>query len=408
MNYLLAAWLCLPSFLMVVLSLPSLAIGLIFTSFAAMLSSLLLNLKRRVHLGKPYLVILTVAAISVFVSHFIGQQPLSQKQGLAMAGLLVLAFSASTLLHHYFSREAGCVSRGLKGAYFFLVVIGLIGVMWPVRVGPFTPLNHPVFPFAEPSHFTLAYAQVASLLLPFLKRRGRLAIVLISFFLAFGFPSATMLVVALLLSLVTIPLRWLFILAISVVPVIWFITASAPEAFVYFTDRLANTDEGNLSRLMYIQGWENLISAISTTSGAGVSFQNLGNEPAGVSTELIRALTGGVDLNRADGGFLFAKIGGEFGVLGVFVALTLIVMSIWSGVRVRRELKADLSAERALAILPLFPIYIFIVEILIRGVGYFSPTFLLTLYFIPQAMRLLLNKRSRRAALKTALAGTTD
>jgi hypothetical protein len=394
MNYLLAAWLFMPSFLMVVFSLPSLAIGLIATSIVAMFSTLLLNLKRRIRSGGLYPTILAAAAISIFLSYYGAQQPLSQKQGLAIVGLIVLAFAAPTLLHYYFSRKASYISRELKWLYLIFVVIGLTGVVSPIRVGEFSSLGHPVFPFAEPSHYALAYAQIASLTLPFLKHSERLLVVLATLLLALSLPSVTLLVPVLLLLLITVSTRLLLLLVLIFVAVIYYMMRSSPDALVYFTDRLISGGPENLSRLVYVQGWESLISAVSMSNGLGIGFQNLGNEPPGSATEIIRALTNEIDLNRADGGFLFAKIGGEFGVVGILAMLSLLILAILSGLRLRRELRFKFPIENALAIVPLCSTYIIIVEVLVRGVGYFSPTFIIAIYFIPMAIRILRRKTS--------------
>lgn len=392
MNFLLVVWLCMPSFLMVVFSLPSLALGLLATSVVTMLSTLLLNLNRRLRFEKLYLAFLAAAVVSILLSHYLAQQPFSSKQGSSLAGLVVLAFGASTFMHYYFSRGAISISTGVKRTYLFLVAIGLISIVLPIRVGPYSLLNQPVFPFIEPSHYTLAYAQIASISLPFLKRNGRLLLVLTSFLLALSLPNTTMLAIAFLLLLVTASVRLLLLMPMTLVPVIMFITTSAPDVLIYFTDRLTSDGAANLSRVVYIQGWESLVSAISTTNGLGIGFQNLGNEPPGEATAIISTLTNDSTLNRADGGFLFAKIGGEFGVIGVIAALSLLVLAILSGIRLRRELKSRLNTENALALIPLCSTYIVIVEMLIRGVSYFSPTFLIVIYFMPKALHILRNK----------------
>lgn len=381
---------------MVVLSLPSLAIGLIFTSLAAMVWALLLRLNRKVQIAKPYLLILMAVVVSVVVSHYAVQQPFTQKQGLAIIGLAVLVFASQTVLHYYFSRQPGAISKELKWTYVIFVLIGIIGVVSPIRVGAFSGLNHPVFPFSEPSHYTLAYAQIASFVLPFIKQRGRMMVLAISFFLALGLPNVTMLAVAFLLLLITVSIRMFFFFILALFFAASYFLSIYPENFAYFTDRLINSDAENLSRLVYIQGWESLISANSVSNGIGIGFQNLGNEPPGVATEIIRVLTNEIDLNRLDGGFLFAKVGGEFGVVGIIVGLFLLSLSIFSGIRIRRELKSKLNINDAISIIPLCSTYMFLIELMVRGVGYFSPTLVLTVYFIHKAMRMLRTKDKKK------------
>jgi hypothetical protein len=398
MNALLAACLCMPAFLMAVFSLSSLAVGLIATSTVAMLATLLLNVNRSPRIDKPYLVFMVAAVLSILLSHFLVQQPISSKQASSLAGLLVLAVSASTLLHYYFSRSARVVSRGLKWLYLFLVAIGVINIALPIKIGPYADSFRPVFPFLEPSHFALVYAQIASLALPFFKKPGRFLVVITSFLLAIGLPNATMLIVAFLLLLVTASFRFLLFSFLIIAPAIRFVMTATSDLFVYFTDRLSSSGAENLSRLVYIQGWESLGSAVTVSNGIGIGFQNLGNEPPGPATAILARLMDDHTLNRADGGFLFAKLGGEFGAVGIMTALSLLALAIWSFFRLRRELRHTLNAETALALIPLCSTYIFIIEILVRGVGYFSPSLIVAIYFIPLSVRVLRNKASIRRA----------
>lgn len=391
MSYLLILWFCLPSLLMAMASLPSLAIGLLVTSIVGAVPTLLADLSRRIKVGWLYPMILAAVALSVLMAHYVTQQPFSSKQGSSVLALVVLGFIAPTLFHYYFLRKGGSISRELRRTYLVFLAIGLFGVMWPVRGGPYGVLAHPVFPFLEPSHYGLAYAQVAAITLPFLRRGQRMLVVLMSFTLAFGFPNVTMLVTAFLLLVVTAPV-WLVLLLLAMsVPVWVLVTTVAPDAAVYFLDRISGSGE-NLSRLVYMQGWESLMSANLVTSGVGIGFQNLGNEPPGAASMIISGLTGDSSLNRADGGFLVAKIGGEFGIVGIIASLSLVLLSILSGKKMRAALKRNLDTETARAVMPFCSVYIFLVELLVRGVGYFSPSLILVGYFLPKTVLALRNK----------------
>lgn len=391
MSYLLILWFCLPSLLMAMASLPSLAIGLLVTSIVGAVPTLLADLSRRIKVGWLYPMILAAVALSVLMAHYVTQQPFSSKQGSSVLALVVLGFIAPTLFHYYFLRKGGSISRELRRTYLVFLAIGLVGVMWPVRGGPYGVLAHPVFPFLEPSHYGLAYAQVAAITLPFLRRGQRMLVVLMSFTLAFGFPNVTMLVTAFLLLVVTAPV-WLVLLLLAMsVPVWVLVTTVAPDAAVYFLDRISGSGE-NLSRLVYMQGWESLMSANLVTSGVGIGFQNLGNEPPGAASMIISGLTGDSSLNRADGGFLVAKIGGEFGIVGIIASLLLVLLSILSGKKMRAALKRNLDTETARAVMPFCSVYIFLVELLVRGVGYFSPSLILVGYFLPKTVLALRNK----------------
>lgn len=399
-SYLLILWFFLPSFLMAVASLPSLAIGLLATSVIGGLPTLLSDFRRRIQVGRYYLMVLGAVAVSVLMAHFAAGQPFSSKQGSSFLAVAVLGFLVPTMFHYYFSRKARDVARELRWTYLLLIFIGLVGIVLPFRVGPYEALAHPVFPFLEPSHYGLAYAQVASITLPFMKRGQRMLVVIVSFILALGFPNVTMLVTALLLLMVTAPVWSMLVLLALSVPVGMLVSTVAPDAVVYFMDRISGSGGANLSRLVYMQGWESLVSANVATNGIGIGFQNLGNEPEGAASIIIRSLTGDASLNRADGGFLIAKIGGELGIVGIIVSIFLVFLSVLSGKKMRDALKRDMDIGTARAILPFCSTYIFLVEMLVRGVGYFSPSLFLAAYFIPKALAAWRNKETAKTALR--------
>ncbi len=390
MSYFLAIWLCMPSFIMVVFSLSSLGAGLVFTSLFVFMLTLLSNFRRCVRVGRLYLVIIVAAIISALLAHYLIEQPFTNKQAMAGIGLLVLAFTVPTVLHYYFARSPRDVARELRRSFLGFAVIGLLGLMWPVQLGAIAGLAHPVFPFSEPSHFALAYGQIASLAILCVPKNGRTLIVVFSFMLAFGFPNTTLLAVEVLLLFVTIPFWAIISFPVVFGAVAGFLLHYAPNSLSYFSERMAS--DQNLSRLVYMQGWESLVSVNIETNGVGIGFQNLGQEAPGMTTVLIRALTNGVDLNREDGGFLLAKIGGEFGLLGLAIILVWLIMAVWAGIRLRRELRRQPTRERAISLIPLGSVYISIVEVLVRGAGYFSPTFLLTIYFVFPALKILTSK----------------
>ncbi|MFT3906193.1 MAG: hypothetical protein QM718_07820 [Steroidobacteraceae bacterium] len=380
---LLALWFFVPSLLMVGFSLSSMAAGIIAVACAVVAATVSVGAGQRI--GRVYPLLLGVAVLSVVVSvHWVGQ-PLAAKQLISIAAFVILAIGATTLFHAFFSQGYEEIGVQLKRLYLLLLLIGFVGVVYPLRIGAYAKLNHPVVPFSEPSHFALAYSQVAVMLLPFLRRSRQYLVILASLVLAITFPNTTMLVVAVMLMAVVAPL-WLIGSSIAIaIPVVAWLLVAAPEWSSYFSDRISTDNNDNLSRLVYLQGWESLVLANSSTGGLGIGFQNLGNEPEGVASELISKLLN-AELNRADGGFMLAKIGGEFGCFGIALSALLLLLATRAGLRLRKCIRLGFSKGDVLELLPLGSLYMFIVELMVRGMGYFSPSFILVLYFLPSVL----------------------
>lgn len=389
MSLVLLFWLCIPSFLMVIFSLTSPAIGAVFTSIIIILITALMH--RHIFIGKIFIPLIIVAILSVILTTWLIDQPLSIKQVFSLAAIVLLAIAVSTLSHYYFYRPEDSVAKEIKLLCAIFVLIGIMGAFYPVRFGPFSQLNHPVFPFSEPSHYALSYAQVACISLPFFKKMGRWILILFSFFLALALPNTTLLVASTLLLALVVPFSGLVIIIFLLIASAFLLNTSAlPESFNYFSSRLTDDSTDNLSRLVYIQGWESLYSAAYTSNGIGIGFQNLGNEAPGETAGIIEMLAGN-SLNRADGSFLLAKIGGEFGIIGVISVLALLLTSLYCGHWVRKQLHRTLTNRESILIVPACSVYILIIEILIRGTGYFSPSLLLAIYFLPRAIQILRN-----------------
>jgi hypothetical protein len=128
-----------------------------------------------------------------------------------------------------------------------------------------------------------------------------------------------------------------------------------------------------------------MFSALLSTNGIGIGFQNFGNEPAGDASLTLSILTES-GLNRSDGGFLLAKFIGEFGIIGVFAMFFLLLISISSGFALRKRVLGNLSTSDLTNPFPLCILYTIVIEFLIRGIGYFSPMLFLAIFALPSAI----------------------
>jgi len=218
----------------------------------------------------------------------------------------------------------------------------------------------PCFLFSEPSHFALATA-------PFLiyhVAARRHPILLLAFFTAWGMyiENLTMLIVVMLAALTIIDFKKvLFILIPTLIAVPALIDLN------YYADRISfSTGSSNLSALVYMQGWENAYLALRDTAGLGIGFQQFGIANAtGDATARILYITGD-NYNLFDGGSTASKLVAEFGIFGMLGMLMLMARGFRSLmiIKHRRLSPLQLLAHSIMVA--------FLIELLIRGGGYFS------------------------------------
>jgi hypothetical protein len=147
----------------------------------------------------------------------------------------------------------------------------------------------------------------------------------------------------------------------------------------------APSETGNLSSLVYVQGWQDAWFNLWRTHGLGLGLNMMGCSPLpDVSVRDILMLRRFGDLNAEDGSFLFAKIVSETGVVG----LGFYAMAIWGWIQLERKLRyLHEEADRLAAATQAALIFCFIASSFIRGAGYFAGGLLLWIAAISGAAR---------------------
>lgn len=246
-----------------------------------------------------------------------------------------------------------------------------------------------VFPYSEPSHFAIFCTPLIAA--GIIVARIPVMILLFATILsaAFLIPNLTLAVQSLLFFTVFIGAMNRNIIALIPVFIILILAAVSittkgvhgilPE---YFMDRVSFTDAENISTLVYLQGWDRSLISLETTHGLGVGFQNLGNLAGGdYGARLFNILQ--FDKNLKDGGFLFAKLVGEFGVFGLLFCIAYLCV-FWSAFSdLTKQLNRLIFCrphnrwqpgyqETILGAVGNTFIVSFIIELYVRAVGYFS------------------------------------
>jgi len=144
----------------------------------------------------------------------------------------------------------------------------------------------------------------------------------------------------------------------------------------YYLSRLDFSGEAqNLSTVVYIQGWQLIPESLARSGGWGLGFQQLGRHGTDVpASDIIFALVGGYG-NVLDGGFTFAKIISEFGVFGLLL-IGLYLVIVWRSIRHLRYAAKGIE-NRACNTFAQCVIVSYLIELFIRGAGYFTGTAIL-------------------------------
>lgn len=378
----------LPSFFMVSFSLPSLATGLIFASCAILCIKILK--KKRIKISKGVLLMAAFGGVWSFFNPYSIANSMHEKQMLSLLALLLCGFAITSSIH----LRSKDFNNSISIAFWILLLVGSMGALGFFKPGNYQLLSKAMTPFAEPSHFALTFLPIACAYIFTGGIRLRFFVCVAGLFLSLFIQNFTLLIGALLLSLVALSLRQIILFSVIALGLSLALVIVDPTYSEYFIDRVVASEGENISRLVYIQGWESMISALQFTNGLGVGFQNFGIEPSGAATALLDALIDG-PLNRSDGGFLAAKVVGEFGIIGIIAIVFITFLSIRSGIELRESISRGAPFE-SLSVAPLCFTYMIIVEFFVRGTGYFSPSFLIFLCFAPMAIKTLVKNSKKQ------------
>ena len=283
--------------------------------------------------------------------------------------------------------------------FYTLLIIAAINMVAGFKIGEFFGYGHtkPLFPFREPSHFALFVGPLFIAYYVITKNVTKrifslLAIVALSLVL----PSTTLLCyggIAILITALTNKRKSSLIMW----PVLIFIfglTVNIILSSSYFLDRFEFSQSStNLTAVVYMQGYADTVNSLVISNGLGLGFQMLGTQPPSQYALIISEILGreGSELNRQDGGFLAAKLLAELGLLG-FALIAIYLLYFYKSFKfIVRNISNDRCPGKAL--IGHCIVISFIVEMLGRSTGYFSPSvfiFLVAVFYISQRKNRLL------------------
>lgn len=318
------------------------------------------------------LLVVTLLSAHLVVCALVGELDVGKA-----AGSLVIAALALVACGTAGSMFALAPDRSVRNAVTLAIVIFLASAalsLAEIQPPSTTATSKPVFPFTEPSLYAGALLPVIAFLSVTATGWRRWAWILTAFLLGYLLQNLSLVVGAVVVTaacLTTVRLAVFGAVVAAVLPLL---------DLTYFLERV-QFDSGvttNLSALVYIQGWEMIGAATRRTLGWGLGFQQFGytflNAP---TSNLIYRLTGGLDLNLKEGSFAAAKLISELGVFGGMLIVAHGYVAVRAFLALRRV--AIGGATRRLGeVLALCSVYTYVVDMYVRGAGYFSsPTMLL-------------------------------
>lgn len=356
---------------------PSLALGTSIVSVLIILFSTELMSVRssKVNFGKLTGNVVMAALTLLVIYHLVIASTIEDVDFLrAMSSLVLLvlvfkaAFGASSYVRGV---EDSTVHAAVQLTFVLMCGIALMAV-----AGFHVPSENaslkPVFPFSEPSHFALSFLPLVMYSSVTGSLYTRIISLVIAVFLAVSLENLTLVVGCLLVILVSLRLQAVLIFGAFLVPIVWRMDIS------YYTDRLVFSGTENLSTLVYLQGWQLIEESLNRSIGWGLGFQQLGlAEPNSIAANKIFEMTNSY-MNQKDGGFMLAKIVSEFGVVGFFLVVAFLIIAFTAFIKLRKVARNDSKVDSVMIISCCFVVS-YLVELFIRGAGYFTPTTLMML-----------------------------
>lgn len=389
----------MPSLVYVSLSASSMAAGILAACFIIVLTV------GKMRLPSTFISLFFLFFVSSFVIHttYYGMQGGGGlKHVLSVVLFGVMLFCAGVFSVKITAIQDGDLISVLKILSALIVFLGVISIISPVNFLNYSKYVKSIFPFSEPSHYAITVSGVLLTTGFYLSSVMRVGLVFSMLVFSVVYPSMLLLLLALIMIFSYymhgfLRLIFTFIclcVAVTLIPY-------TGVDISYYEDRLKfDETASNLTALVYLQGWEDAYKALLYTNWIGLGFQNMGSLEPGEYGERIFQIVG-IYKNREDGGFLAAKIVGEFGALGIVLLLCYIAV-LGLSILYNRKFLTVYKMNRGKAF-ELFPassvlgcslIVAFSIEVFARGYGYFSPGLFLSMV----AFFLLGKKRKKFSA----------
>lgn len=382
----------IPSLIFVVLKQPSYASGIVCSTSLIILISLY-KVQYIDSLSAKYCLKIGIISAIILVFHgfiaFLITKQLDFQRFLGSVFLLLLMFFCGyrfvVILNNTSPKY---FSRSLNFILFILLILSFSGgVLSYIPFSYYETLNKPIFPFMEPSHFSLIIAPFFLWAIVTRKKKiHKILIILYALFILTFTSNLTLVSVIFLGILLAFGLKKFALF----IPMLLLIVSVLSFDLGYYTKRV-DIEDNNLSTLVWLQGWEEAYINFGDSFGFGIGLQQFGViDPKGDAANMILGLTEDY-MNRYDGGTFASKLIGEFGIFGggiIFFLLSKIYQSLLflKGFSLSRN-------ESVILIFYHCCVSYFVIEIFVRSMSYIAPGFFM---FMVGLIGITLHNRRQR------------
>ncbi|MDN0109157.1 hypothetical protein [Yersinia mollaretii] len=296
-------------------------------------------------------------------------------KGIISSLLLVLVFFLANQVSNYISKHSTTdeFDKIIKLISTIYLALGIFSIFYKVSFFNYNYYIKSSFPFSEPSHYAISC--IPFLIYTAINSKTHIAFIYLfsMLLLSLKLPSIIMMV-ATMLTLFIISLRLKYKLLYYMVSIFSFYFISNKiiqlDMANYFTSRLDfSLKNTNMTTLVYIQGWNDLLTNLIKTNGIGLGFQQMGTGETNELNEYIFSLSGKYK-NISDGSFLASKLVSEFGIIGIILLLAFVKLAMKCLFDITMAFKKNINDS--VYLFSRVSIISFSVELFLRGVGYFS------------------------------------
>jgi hypothetical protein len=318
------------------------------------------------------LVVGAIAAHGAVAAMFL---PFNELRSIAsLLPLTLILMAGCTLGEALLSASDAEIDRAVRRCFIlFSILVALAVVHLQPESSYASP--KPVFPYTEPSTLALIFT-------PFVMFRcvrsagwARILTLFLGFSAALLLENLTLVIGCLLTALICIRGRAVIPVIIGLALCLAILVTQLDMSYYLARLDFSQEEETTTSSLVYIQGWQLIGESLINSGGWGLGFQQLGvhgtNVPAAdIIFDQVRDYG-----NVLDGGFTFSKLVSEFGIFGLMLVCGYFVI-VWRSIRKLRKavrhvyFRANEIFARCVAVS-------YVIELFVRGAGYFTGTAIL-------------------------------
>jgi len=296
------------------------------------------------------------------------------------------AFSFVLVINKILSEQLDLAIKIVFGMFLLISLLALFGYS-PLQEG-----GKAILFYTEPSHFVLDFLPLLLYVVIRSSMKYKIFFLLIGFELALLMPSITLLVGVVLVALWMLNSRDVLWVLVGFIALYFLDSLAFHDLFVQnissnFAQYAGNTTDYikgrvltqemevvNLSKLVYLSGFERAYLNLVDYFGFGVGFQQLGFIGRWGSHMTTLNSIMGRPFGLIEGGTVAAKLISEFGMVGMFLLACYLFFSIKKALWLRAVSLKELDYENVQKIFFLSCYITFFIDLFVRGVGYFTST----------------------------------